>query len=174
MDVYFASKNPNQNRIGPLLVNGVKISFHRGSYKTTDKNEIAGLLSHPFYKRGRYELVSDPEKVSQYLENDEEPDYIDKDYIDKVSNDAIKEIGEVVGTKNTFPALIKSELVGEPITSAIEKIVVADIGEAEAYGKDTSDEDTSKEADSDEDTSKNTVKKKTATKKKKSSSKSKK
>ena len=132
MDVIFASTKKDQNRIGPILIEGKEIVLNKGFYKTTDKEEIKGLLEHTFYQRGRYEMVSDPELVGAYLENNDEPDYISEEYLEEVSKEAIMEIGKAVGTRNQVPTLIKAELRNQPVTSAIANIVKADMEEKES------------------------------------------
>lgn len=127
MDVIFASTNPKQNRIGPIMHGNKELVLNKGFIKTTDKDEVRTLLEHSFYARGRYELVSDPELVGDYLDNDEEPDYITMEYLVNVSNDTIKKIGKVAGTRNEVPALIKAELRNQPVTSQISEIVKAEI-----------------------------------------------
>lgn len=152
MDVIFASTNPEQNRIGPIMHGNKELVLNKGFLKTTDKEEVRTLLEHSFYARGRYELVSDPELVGEYLENDEEPDYITMEYLEDVSKETIVAIGKVAGTRNEIPALIKAELRNQPVTSAIADLVKADIEASEKAEKKSAPK------------KKPTTKKKTATK----------
>jgi len=163
MEVTFASKSPKQNRIGPIFAGEKEIYFSKGTKTTTDKEEIKALLSHSFYKRGRYVLVTDPELVANYLENDDEPEYIGSDFFDDVSDETILKVGQVVGAKNTFPSLIKAELVGVPVTNDIIEVMEADNGDDGDTDQDN-DQDTTKTATKKKVTKKSPTKKKSTKK----------
>ena len=156
MEVTFASKSPTQNRIGPMrMESGKKIYLGPKGYTTTDKEEIKGLLSHPFYGN-RYEMISNPKLVDAYLGNDDEPEYITEEFFDGLSQEAVIEIGEVMNSNNTFPSLIKAELKSKPVTDAVMMIAMEDKAE---------DTDQDEAQDTPEAKKTKKVEKKTATKK---------
>lgn len=158
MEVIFRAQSHNSSRIGPMKVNGRKFTIDNGKETVTDKELIKGLMSHSFYQRGHFYMDSDPKLVNDYLANNEEPDYIDEDYLQKVSNDAILRLGEICGCRNEFPELIKNELRNEPITDAIAEVVKEDLAK--------SAEEESEEDESEEEGSKSKKKKKKKKKKK--------
>lgn len=123
MDVIFATKSPDQNRYSISEIPGYgRIFFTKGIYRTTDRNLIKILLSHPLMARGDYSLVTSEELVSKYLDGDE-PENLTEELLASVSRAGLLELKNVVGAKSEQPTLIKAELVGKPITNSVREIL---------------------------------------------------
>jgi hypothetical protein len=123
MDVIFSTKSSNQNRYSISEIPGYgRLFFEKGIYRTTDKNLIKILLSHPLMKRGDYTLITSEELVEQYLSGDE-PETLTEELLNGLNRSGILELKVLAGAKSEQPTLIKAELVGTPITSAIREIL---------------------------------------------------
>lgn len=140
MDVIFDAGVKNRYT---LQVDGYgTIYFNKGTKVTQDKELIKKLINHPNYKRNDFTLVSNEEVVAQYLEGDT-PDALTEEILDNVSRQGILELGEELQSRQSQPALIKIEIVGEPITDKVRQII-------DYYKLDKNKEDVRKEMEQDE------------------------
>lgn len=123
MQVIFATKSKTQNRYTISNVEGHgKIWFKNGAKSTTDKDLIKKLLNHPLYERGDYQLITNEEIVAKYLDGDYS-DKLTEELINNLTLQGVKELGSVLNTKSTQPALIKVEAEGKPITNAVQEVL---------------------------------------------------
>jgi len=123
MDVIFATSSKNQNRfsIGNLEGYG-RVFFDKGVKVTQDKELIKRLLNHPLKRRGEYGLVTNEELVAKYLEG-ENPDKLTREILDNINRQGIIELGSLLSSESTEPTIIKEEIVGSPITNAVQHII---------------------------------------------------
>jgi hypothetical protein len=122
MDVIFATKSDKQNRFTIGNTNCGRLYFKKGSFSTTDKEQIKFLLSHPLKKRGEYVLVSNPELVAKYLDG-QQAETLTEEILNNVTRQGILELKALFDVTSTQPSLIKLELVGQPITDPVQKIL---------------------------------------------------
>lgn len=122
MNVVFRSKSTSQNRFTITDSQFGKLFFDKGVFRTSDKDMIKKLLNHPLKKRGEIVLETNAELVGKYLEG-EEPDKLTREVLDTVSRQGIIELGKVLVSSETHPALIKEEIIGQPITEEVQEIV---------------------------------------------------
>jgi len=122
MTVVFQTPSKEQNRFVITPTPYGKLYFMKGVYMTESKEIIEYLLGHPLYKRGEYELITNPEVVDNYLSG-EEADKLTKEILDEITIDGIIKLGEVLGARNKKATLIKAEIVGEPITNAVQDVI---------------------------------------------------
>lgn len=123
MDVVFACKSKNQNRftIGNLEGFG-RVFFDKGVKVTQDKELIKKLLNHPMKKRGEYSLVTNEELVAKYLEG-KESDKLTTEILNNLTRQGVIELGSILNSESTEPTIIKQEIVGSPITNAVQSII---------------------------------------------------
>lgn len=147
MDVIFDAGVKNRYT---MQVDGYgTIYFNKGTKVTQDKKLIKKLINHPNYKRNDYQLVSNEEVVAQYLAGDT-PDELTEEILDNVSRQGILELGEELQSRQSQPALIKIELVGEPITNKVRQII-------DYYKMDKNKEDVQQEIEHEEPVEEETV-----------------
>lgn len=121
MDVYFRFTQGEKR-------NAHKVGNHRivasgGIYKTSDKETITDILACELYKRDQIVMLGDQEAIEKYLLGDE-PDYLTKELLYKLPDDAILELGQVCGTKNRkMPMIIRAELQNVPISDAVAAVI---------------------------------------------------
>lgn len=122
MDVIFATKSDKQNRFTIGNTPWGRMYFKKGSFSTTDKEQVKFLLSHSLKKRGDFYLVSNEELVAKYLEGTE-AEVLTEEILNKVTRQGILELKQLFAVNATEPTLIKLELVGQPLTEAVHKIL---------------------------------------------------
>jgi len=122
MNVVFRSKSPAQNRFTITDSRFGKLFFDKGVYVTSDKSMIEALMNHPLKRRGDIMLETNPELVAKYLEG-QEPDKLTKETLNTLTRQGIIELGKVLGSSESQPTLIKAEVVGHPITDAVQEIL---------------------------------------------------
>lgn len=142
MNVIFQTPSQEQNRFTMEVEGHGRIYFQKGAYITSDKELVAKLLQHPLKKRGEYKLKTNKERVAQYLEGDE-PDKLTKEVLDSVTHDGVVEIGKACQATETQPVLLKHELVGEPITTEVQRLI--DFYQREKSQKQATEENKNKE-----------------------------
>jgi hypothetical protein len=124
MDVLFEHRAKINNRLVIGLPNSKMAVFIKGVFQTTDKEVVTELLAHSFYKRKKYHLKSDPSLVQDWLENDNEPDYLQKETVESFSDELIIELGkELVLSNQGYPALMKAELIGTPVSNQVQELI---------------------------------------------------
>lgn len=124
MNVLFEHRSRINNRMVIGLKGGDSVVFINGVFQTTDKEIVKELISHPFYKREKFKLKTDSKLVSDWLENDNEPSYIDQAFVSKMNNEAIMELGEELDLRNKGNlGLLRSELIGEPVGDVVNEVM---------------------------------------------------
>jgi len=126
----------NRRMVLNLTSIGKSAVFLNGMFETTDKEIVTELLRHSFYKRNVFSLKTDAKLVNDWLENDAEPSYLTKEQVDNFTDTTIIELGKHFETRNQgFPALMRAELIGKPVSDRVNEILkttgeLDDAGEA--------------------------------------------
>jgi len=122
MNVVFRSKSKSQNRFTITDSKFGKLFFDKGVFVTSDKEMVEALLNHPLKKRGEIKLESNDELVAKYLDGNE-PDTLTKETLERITRQGIIELGKILKSSESQPRLIKAEIVGSPITDAVQEVL---------------------------------------------------
>lgn len=100
----------------------IRFKRNTGTYGTSDREEISVLLRSDGFGED-YELLTDMETVSEWL-NGDEPDKITREYLQDVSPEGMINLASVfaLGSHQNKPYIIREMLIGKPVTQAVHTI----------------------------------------------------
>lgn len=127
MNVIFLSDQKGKTVIQcPEIGPKHKIKFDRGRCITSDKREIRRLLSDEYARRyTRLAPNQDLQAISDYLESDNKPDTMTKEFLNSIPFNAWKEIFEIrkdIDAEFPMVGLAKATLLDQPMDPHIEQI----------------------------------------------------
>lgn len=121
MNVYFGFKHGKNT--ASHAMGDVNIVVKNGVYNTTKKREIEAILSSELYQRQECWLVTDPDKVNEYLGGLEE-DVLTKEVVDNLSNDVLVELAHKLSLREKLlHNIIRRQLLGRPITDVVREVL---------------------------------------------------
>lgn len=121
MIVEFKANKGRRNLVPHQIPNA---RFHKGKFRTGDKQVISKLINSVEYERGYIDVVTPMEHVNDYLEG-KQPDKFTKEILDKVSPEGLMELADhysLRGHKN-LPTVIKTMLKGRYVDNLAVEIL---------------------------------------------------
>lgn len=134
MEVIFESKSRSKGiersrgkgEITMLRQEHSDILFRGGIFKTSIRDEIQYLLHSRYYKEGMIKLVTDIDKVDEYLLGDL-PEKLTEDLLNNIDHEGLVKIASVNGIPRdrhqNKESLIKTIVKGKPVNNILQRII---------------------------------------------------
>ncbi len=122
MTVLFANTSTTQRKYVLDIGGSRHITFVDGRYSTTDKDVIKRIMQRPDFRAQQITLVSDPKQVAEYLAG-QEPDYLDIETVEGVSDEGIMKLVEHFDIPQKEPGVARYSMVGLAVDDYVSDVI---------------------------------------------------